>query len=84
MAEYHWQPTPTTGTPIADYRRQLTPTPGPPIADYRRQPTPSAGTPIADYQENPDILTSGTNLALTFGDQGRLKEAEELYVKVVE
>ena len=35
-------------------------------------------------REHPDILTSMGNLALTYGDQGRLKEAEELLVQVVE
>jgi hypothetical protein len=30
--------------------------------------------------EHPDTLTAIANLALTYGDQGRLKEAEELEV----
>jgi hypothetical protein len=32
--------------------------------------------------EHPDMLTSMGNLASTYGDQGRWKEAEELEVQV--
>jgi hypothetical protein len=35
-------------------------------------------------QEHPDTLTSMNNLASTFWNQGRWKEAEELFVQVVE
>ena len=34
--------------------------------------------------EHPDTLTSMHNLALTYSDQGRWKEAEELGVQIVE
>jgi len=34
--------------------------------------------------EHPDTLTSMANLALTYTDQGRWKEAEELGVQVLE
>ena len=34
--------------------------------------------------EHPDTLTSMANLALTYGNQGRWKEAEELEVQVME
>ncbi|KAF1951016.1 hypothetical protein CC80DRAFT_425467, partial [Byssothecium circinans] len=34
--------------------------------------------------EHPSTLTSMANLALTYGDQGRWKEAEELEVQVME
>ena len=35
-------------------------------------------------QKHPDILTSMTNLALTYQDLGRWKEAEEREVQVME
>ena len=35
-------------------------------------------------REHPDMLTSMANLALTYGNQGRWKEAEELEVEVME
>ena len=35
-------------------------------------------------QEHPDAPTSTANLALTFWNQGRWKEAEELEVQVIE
>jgi hypothetical protein len=34
--------------------------------------------------EHPDTLTSMDNLALTYGDQGRWMEAEELVLRVME
>jgi hypothetical protein len=34
--------------------------------------------------EHPDTLTSMGNLALTYSNQGRWKEAEELEVQVIE
>jgi hypothetical protein len=34
--------------------------------------------------EHPDTLTSMNNLALTYGNQGRLGEAEKLFVQVME
>jgi hypothetical protein len=35
-------------------------------------------------QEHPDTLTSIANLASTFWNQGRWKEAEDLFVQVME
>jgi hypothetical protein len=34
--------------------------------------------------EHPDTLTSMDNLALTYGDQGRWMEAEDLVLRVME
>lgn len=39
---------------------------------------------MALEREHPDMLTSMANLALTFWNQGRWQEAEELFVQVME